>query len=70
MEGLEEMGIISAITTKLLAVVVKAAIMWVAFMFVFNIPIDKAGYVMLVAFIAELVGSLVASLLLRGSRGY
>lgn len=64
------MGIVSAITQKLIAVVLKAAIMWVAFMFVFNIPLDKAGYVMLVAFIAEMVGSLVASLLLKGSRGY
>jgi len=49
---------------------VKAAIMWIAFMFVFKIPLDQAGYVMIVAFIAEFVGSLIASLLLRGSRGY
>jgi len=69
-EGLEKMGIVTAITQKLLAVVVKAAIMWIAFMFVFKIPLDQAGYVMIVAFIAEFVGSLIASLLLRGSRGY
>jgi len=63
-------AILGNIIHKLIAIVLKAAIMWIAFMFVFNIPVEKAGMVMLVAFIAEIVGSLVGSVLLRGYRGY
>ena len=61
------MGLASTLVHKLLTVVVKAVILWIAFMFVFNIPVDKAGWVMICAFGAEVAGSLVASLLVRGA---
>lgn len=64
------MGVVGSLTHFLLATVIKATILWVVLMFFLGLGPEKAGTVMLLAFVATLAGNIVASLLLRSYRGY
>jgi hypothetical protein len=64
------MGVAQAILHFFATVVLKAIIIWCTLVFLLDIPVQKSPMLMLIVFIAEIIAKLVASLLLRGYRGY
>jgi len=64
------MGLTGYVAHILLKTVITSFILWLVCVLYLSIPLDKVGPLLLISLFANVIASLVASILLMNKRGY